>query len=413
MGAVRRFLSRSFTERNPVVIGSIAVGVILVFVAASIVLNKNVFAHGKNVAARFTNAAGLRNGDQVLLAGVPVGTVQKVEQKGDFVYAHMTVSGGTDLPADTAATIQVETLLGQVAVKLEPGHDWSHPLPDGATITDTVVPTEFQQLQNAAGPVLAQSDVNSFNQLLGDLAKVTSGKQAQVAQIISGLDKLSTTIDDRRAEVSQLIDASNQVSTALAGRDQQLVSVIDNLETVLNGLAQRRQQLSDMIANTEAVANQTASLVGDNRAKLDALLSSLNGALGVVSAHQVDLAQGLSYLASAVQGFSSVGYSGSADFPNNWANIYTNLVGGGDQVLGSCGYLDEALDAALGPDPAACSARVGPQTGGTAPDQPNPNGSNLQGSPSSSGSSSSASSPSANATNSTLPSIIAPLMGAQ
>jgi hypothetical protein len=110
------------------------------------------------------------------------------------------------------------------------------------------------------------------------------------------------------------------------------------------------------------VADQTASLVGANRSKLDNLLSVLQDDLNVVAAHQVDLAQGVSYLASAIQGFASIGYSGPANTPNAWANVYTNLLNGGDAVYGSCGYLDQALDAALGPDPTPCASRTGPQT---------------------------------------------------
>ncbi|HZT66089.1 MAG TPA: MCE family protein [Acidimicrobiales bacterium] len=364
MGRLRSGLvglfTRSFTERNPVVIGAISLAVIFTFVAAALFLNKNVFGGGKGVVLRFTNAAGLRAGDQVLLAGVPVGEVKSLDQKGDFVYAHITIDGSTDLPDDSSATIEVETLLGQVAVKLVAGHDWGHQLAAGAMISDTTVPTEFQQLQNAAGPLLAQSNGKELSDLLGELATITNGKRTQVSELISGLDKLTATIDDRKSQVGQLIDGSDQVATALASRDQQLASAVTNLETVLAGLAQRRAALSDLITNVGQVAGQTASLVGDNRARLDSLLSALNADLDLVARHQVDLAQGLSYLASAVEGFQSVGYSGAQQYPNSWANVYTNLVGGGDQVLGSCGYLDQALDAALGPDPYSCNQRVGP-----------------------------------------------------
>src|SRR5579884_3170222 len=248
MGRLRSGLvglfTRSFTERNPVVIGAISLAVIFTFVAAA-----------------------LRAGDQVLLAGVPVGEVKSLDQKGDFVYAHITIDGSTDLPDDSSATIEVETLLGQVAVKLVAGHDWGHQLAAGAMISDTTVPTEFQQLQNAAGPLLAQSNGKELSDLLGELATITNGKRTQVSELISGLDKLTATIDDRKSQVGQLIDGSDQVATALASRDQQLASAVTNLETVLAGLAQRRAALSDLITNVGQVAGQTASLVGDNRSE--------------------------------------------------------------------------------------------------------------------------------------------------
>lgn len=361
MRRLRSAWDNSFTERNPVVIGSVAVVVVLVFVFGAIFLNRNVLGGGTSVTARFASAAGLRSGDQVLLAGVPVGTVLSLDEHGDHVFAHLRIKGSAQLPVDSSATIEVETLLGQLAVKLVAGNDWNHLVHSGFTITNTSVPVEFQQLQNATGPLLAQSNGPALNQLLGDLAAVTKDKQSQVAQIIAGLDKLTTTVSQRQAQVSELIDASNQVAGALQSREQQLVSVIDNFNTVLAGLSQRQAQISELIKNTQSVADQTASLVGANRSRLDNLLSVLQDDLNVVAAHQVDLAQGVSYLASAIQGFASIGYSGPANTPNSWANVYTNLLNGADAVYGSCGYLDQALDAALGPDPAPCSARTGPQ----------------------------------------------------
>jgi phospholipid/cholesterol/gamma-HCH transport system substrate-binding protein len=362
MRRLRGVWENSFTERNPVVIGAVALVVVFVFVFGAIFLNRNVLGGGTGVTARFASAAGLRSGDQVLLAGVPVGTVLALDEHGDHVFAHLRIKGSVELPIDSSATIEVETLLGQLAVKLVAGNDWSHLVRSGFTITKTSVPVEFQQLQNATGPLLAQSNGPALNQLLGDLASVTKDKQAQVAQIIAGLDKLTSTVSQRQAQVSELIDASNQVAGALQSREQQLVSVIDNFNTVLAGLSQRQTQISELIQNTESVADQTASLVGANRSKLDNLLSVLQDDLNVVAAHQVDLAQGVSYLASAIQGFASIGYSGPANTPNAWANVYTNLLNGGDAVYGSCGYLDQALDAALGTDPTPCASRTGPQT---------------------------------------------------
>jgi hypothetical protein len=95
------------------------------------------------------------------------------------------------------------------------------------------------------------------------------------------------------------------------------------------------------------------------------LLSHLTSVLAVVQQHQMDLAQGVSYLSSAVTGFSSIGYSGPNDAAQTWGNIYANLLGAGGAygALGNCAALDAALDAVLGPDPTPCDQRTGPPVG--------------------------------------------------
>jgi phospholipid/cholesterol/gamma-HCH transport system substrate-binding protein len=358
---------KAFTERRPRILGAVVVGIMAVVVIGIIFLNRNIFNSGYQVSARFSNAAGIGSGTNVLVAGVKVGTVTGVKIDGNAIDAAMSINQGVVLPHHTLASVQVETLLGVVDVALQPVSGWSAPLHSGAMITNTSVPEEFYQVQNTAGHLLTQTNAKALNNVIESLATITQGKQTQVAQIIKGLGALTTTVDQRSGEVSQLIDSANTVSGTLASRDQQLASVLDNLNTVTGGLANQSGDLGSLIANIDQMAAQTNSLVGQDRPQLNSLLQNLHQVLGVVSTHQVDVAQGVSYLGAALKGFASVGYSGPNNTPNTWANIYTNVVTlpGGFGVLGPCGALDQALTAALGPDPTSCSNQTGPLPSGS------------------------------------------------
>src|SRR5580698_4799930 len=140
------------------------------------------------------------------------------------------------------------------------------------------------------------------------------------------------------------------------------------------------------------MASQTNSLVSQDSPALNALLQSLHTDLTVVGQHQEDLAEGVSYLGSALKGFQSIAYSGSNPVP--WGNIFvnpaslTNTFG----VIGPCGAFDEVLNQVLGPDPASCDDQTGPLPG---------EGSNASSGSASSGSSSSPSTPSTSTPSST------------
>lgn len=358
---------KAFTERRPKVIGAIAVAVMAAIVAAVLFLNRSVFESGYEISARFANAAGISDGSDVLLAGVKVGTVRSVRVSGDAVDATMTIDDGVVLPRHTAADIQVETLLGVVDVTLDPVSGWSRPLKAGALLTDTSVPTEFYQLNNIAGHLMARSNAKAFNMLVEDLANITKGKEHQVAQIISGLGKLLSTVSSRSGEVSQLIDSSNVLASTLSQHDTQLATAIGQLDTVAAGLAHHSTELASLIDNLDAMASQTNGLLSENRPQIDALITHLTATLGVVGHHQDDLAQAVSYLGAAIKGFSSIGYSGST--PLTWSNIYVSTTGmtGTAGVLGACGGLTAALDDALGPTPLPCAARTGEPAGSGLP----------------------------------------------
>ncbi len=352
---------KAFTERNPVRIGIVALAVMLALAGAVLFLNRSIFTSSYTVDARFPQAAGLGKGAAVTVAGVNVGTVSAVTLDGNAVMAKLSIDHGVTLPSHTSAAIEVETVLGVLDVALQPISGWSHPLRNGALITDTSVPVEFQNLQNTSGKLLEQSDVAAFNQLLTAVADVAKGKEAQVAQIISGLDRFTGVIDARSSQVSQLIDAADTLSATVAAHDHQLAAVVDNLSQVVQGLAGRSADLGSLIRNTDQLATQTASLIGQNQPQLQELLDHLHAVLQVVAAHQEDLAEAVAYLDSGLQGFQAIGVSGTT--LNHWGNIYVDLLGssGLSSVLAPCGSpVSEVLDKTLGPDPLPCSERTGP-----------------------------------------------------
>lgn len=403
---------KSFTERNPKIIGGIAIVVALVIVGGVLLLNRSVFTPSYTIHARLTNAAGIGKGAPVTMAGVNIGSVSGVHIDGNAVIADLAINHGVVIPQKTAAAVEVQTVLGILDVALQPETGWNRPLQGGATITDTSIPVEFQDLEQTAGTLLQQSDVQALNALLVSLQQVTQGKQVQVAEIISGLSKFTAAVGQRQQQVGSLIDAANTLASTVAQRDDQLGGVVDQLSTVVTGLANRSSQLNALILATDQLATETANLVGENQPQLQGLLAHLQSVLGVLSQHQEDLAQGVSYLSSALKGFSSIGYSGPDNTPNTWGNIYANVVGlaNGYSVLGNCAALDQALDEVLGPDPLACADRSGPPEGQTA----TPSGAAAS-IPSSGGSKSSSSSEATNGSSATsvnpLQELLAPLLG--
>jgi phospholipid/cholesterol/gamma-HCH transport system substrate-binding protein len=354
---------KAVTERNPKVVGAVAVIIMAVGIVAILFLNRSLFSSGYDITARFPNAAGIAKGTDVMVAGVKVGSVTSVKLDGNAVDATMSVSHSVQLPHRTAAAIEVQTLLGVVDVTLQPLSGWAHPLQAGAFITNTSVPTEFYQLQNSAHNLLSKSNAQALNSLIQSLDTITKGKQTQVAQIIDGLGKLTTTVNQRSGQVSGLIDSANTLASTLAARDKQLVSIVNNLNVVSTGLAAHSQDLSNLLTNVDQMASQTNSLVAQNSPTLNALLQSLHADLTVVGQHQDDLAQGVSYLGSALKGFASIAYSGTQTV--NWANIFVNpaTTTTAFGVIGPCGALDQVLNQVLGPDPTACLSQTGPLPG--------------------------------------------------
>jgi phospholipid/cholesterol/gamma-HCH transport system substrate-binding protein len=317
-----------------------------------------VFNKTYKVTAYFEDAAGIKAGDDVKVAGLEAGKVGAIEIRDGVVAVELKVNKGIELSSDSTAEITIETLLGRKSVTLFDGSGDAL-LADGDEIPveDTVTPISLIDLADQSVRLLEESDADSLETFMSEVSKITNGKREQITTLINGLGDTLAAVDERRAELGSLIDSLRVVGTTLAERDDTIVSVIDNFDVVLGNLAERTNELVTLLENTDTASHQVASLVNRNRGRLDSAIERLSTALRVLDAHQVDLAGTVSYLEKAVRGYSSVGYSQGV--PNRWANIFVQSLGpvGVDAALGPCGALDQALDELLGPDPRDCDER--------------------------------------------------------
>lgn len=360
MGRVRDGLQRSFLERNQVLIGAISVILVLGGSFFALALSSGVFRRTYSVTAEFADAAGIKSGDDVLVAGLEAGKVDAVEIADGLVKVTLKVDDHVEMARDASAEIVVQTLMGKKAVELT-GDPAAGPLLDDGDVIPldrTTTPIEILDLQDTSVPLLERSDAEAFQTMLEEITSVTEGKRTQITDLIEGLSDTTAAVDERSGELARLLDSLDTLSKTFADRDDVLVTLIDDLDTVLANLADRRVEVERLLQATDSAAHETASLVERNRVALDGALAGLHQSLSVLNDHQVDLAATVSYLEEAVRGYASVGYSQGTK--NRWANIFVQSLGplGIDAFAGPCGALDQALDELLGPDPRPCTERA-------------------------------------------------------
>jgi len=77
---------------------------------------------GLELSAEFSEIGGLKERAPVVVSGVKVGRVQRIELTPDLrAVVHLDVGAKYRLPTDSSAAIRTEGLLGQQFVALEPG----------------------------------------------------------------------------------------------------------------------------------------------------------------------------------------------------------------------------------------------------------------------------------------------------
>lgn len=136
-------------KRNVIetVLGAVVLGVAFLFLAFSYSSANIGSPDGYEVRARFSSIGGLAVGDKVVVSGVKVGNVSRVELDKDSYLAdvYLDIDSSVKLPDDTAAFISSESLLGGLYLQLEPGAS-EDMIEEGGVIEYTQAPQNLEQL---------------------------------------------------------------------------------------------------------------------------------------------------------------------------------------------------------------------------------------------------------------------------
>jgi phospholipid/cholesterol/gamma-HCH transport system substrate-binding protein len=289
---LRRPTIKPFREMDPVPVGVVFLALMAALLLLSFNLDKLPFTSGTAYSAAFARADGLRKGDRVMVGGVVVGKVTSVGLEGTHVRVGYSItSGGVRLGADTTASIQIATLLGNKYLSLEPKGDgaWSadHELPLSRTASPFDVPPAFEGLARTVG----QIDTTRLATALDTLATTFKDSPSSVRTMLAGLSRLSATIADRDQELSTLLHRADTVTGVLAERRQAFTQIFGDGDRLLQMLQQRQAVLNDLLDNTALMATQLSGLVHDNAATLKPALQHVHGVLALLNQHQDNLDQ--------------------------------------------------------------------------------------------------------------------------
>lgn len=133
-----------------ILVGSIVLVFAFVFVIFSL-SNTGFQQKGKFINAEFGNVAGLKVGDEVLIAGIKVGEVSSntLDSKTYLAVVKLNLQSNIFIPEDSVAKISSASLLGGQYVEIIPGAS-DQMLKDDETIYDTRDPISLTDLLGQA-----------------------------------------------------------------------------------------------------------------------------------------------------------------------------------------------------------------------------------------------------------------------
>ncbi|MGQ0847319.1 MAG: MCE family protein [Sporichthyaceae bacterium] len=312
-----------FADRGPRFVGTITLAVAMALVGALFV--PSGFALGtQTYAALLSQAGGLRSGNEVRVAGVPVGDVKSVDLDGGHVKVEFRIGKSVKLGPDTRAEVKVATLLGNHFLDLRPAGEGTLP---GRTIplANTRVPFAIQDIVEAGGTALEKLDGKKLRDALRVLSDNFRDTPKVTGQALDAVARLSDVIVSRKADLNKLIASTNLVASNLDANGDVLIDLMRQASLILEEVVRRRDAIAELLADSQTLAVQLTGLVRDNRKVLRPLLANLNVVLGTLRENKQALDQIAILLGPAARYFANATGNGpyvdvngpNAIFPDN------------------------------------------------------------------------------------------------
>lgn len=278
-----RFTSRPLESYNKTWLGFIAVAVIAVVIAVMLLVHA-LGAGYRHYTAEFLQAAALRPGNPIVVAGIPVGNVTSMKLVGDHVEAGLKIRDNIVLGKDSRATIKVTTILGSRYLALNP-HGAGRLPADTFDLSHTDVPYDLQAALQDATTTFEQVDSDRFAQSLAVLGKQLEGLPAVVPQALSNIDSLSSIVAVRRDQLGQLLRSTEQVTNTVRRQQAGMGTLVNQGQELLGQFVARRSVFHAMMRSLTSLVDTMNQLLVTDRPALEALIKDLRDVTGMMAQH--------------------------------------------------------------------------------------------------------------------------------
>ena len=233
--------------------------------------------------AVFTDVTGLLKGDDIRIAGVRVGSVEKIEVK-DRTLALVTISVDKErhLARSTRAAVRYRNLVGQRYIALIEGAGSDAPLKSGGTIPlrHTTPALDLTVLFNGFKPLFVALSPKDINEFSFEIIQTLQGEGSSINSLLAHTASLTSTLADRDAVIGRTLTNLNAVLGTVDSRDKKLSELILQLQRFVSGLSEDREAIGASLTNIAGLADSTADLVQEARPGLKTDIRELGKVAG-------------------------------------------------------------------------------------------------------------------------------------
>ncbi len=284
-------------KRSPVVTGALGIGVLLLVVVSTFFLDSlPIIGAGSKYTAEFSEAAGVKAGNEVRIAGVKVGKVTNISLDGNKVLIEFRTKDAW-IGNETTASIQIKTLLGQKYLSLDPqGSETADPS-ERIPLSRTTSPYDVIDAFSDAARTVNDIDTDQLAASMQVLTETFAGTPPEIRGSIDGVARLSETLAKRDQELKKLFAATKATSQVLADRNVEFERLLSSGGQLLAELNIRQQAISKLLTTAQTVSTELSALVADNEAQIGPALTNLRGVVDILNENMQNVSKTLNLAA--------------------------------------------------------------------------------------------------------------------
>lgn len=301
---------RPLEEFNKTLLGLIALVVVTVLITTMLVF-KALAPGYREYTAQFAQAAALKVGNAVTVAGVPVGQITGLKLAGDHVETSFRVRNNIVLGKDSRAAIMTLTILGGRYLSLRPAGSGSVPN-DTFDLAHTQVPYDLQQALTDATGTFEQTNFNNFGQTVSALAAQMKSVPPLVPQALANIDNLSSVIGQRREQIGTLLQTTESVTNTLRSQQATIGSLVNQGNSLIGEFVSRRESFRALMQALTNLVHTLGGIVIDDRPQLEKTLTDLRQLTDMLAQHDDLLRSFLQSAPVALRGVTNATGTGNA-----------------------------------------------------------------------------------------------------
>lgn len=254
--------------------------VVMLLVAAALVVvfGQFRFGEGEQYHAEFVDASRLKAGQDVRMAGLPVGKVDHVSLNTDnTVDVLFSVDSRYRLYTSTRAVIRYLNLTGDRYLELAFAAGDLRELAAGATIplSNTQPAVDLDALLGGLRPVLKGLDGNKINAISAAVIDLLQGQGGAVSQLLLTTGSFTQSLSGRDQLVGDVIGNLNAVLGTVDEKGMQFGRSVDELQQLLTGLAQGRDPIAGAIPPLAASSQELTQMLESGRRPVQGALENV------------------------------------------------------------------------------------------------------------------------------------------